>query len=333
MDRLTAHLDRGWDLAQSGDARGAAESARQAIELAPDSPEAFNLLGYASALDGDSDEALDAYQHAIALDDGYVEAMLNAAELLVHPMRDFEQALELCDRILDITEYDDELLDAQLLKFEAFWALGQDAEAREVVGKLPKGPLESAAQSFLVARACIEVGELARARPLMDLALEGEPNNPETNYYAGLLAEAEGNKQRACVHFLRARQLESEGGLPSWSPNEQAFMTFVQRASDALPTEQQELLKDSEVFVVDLPGAEMLIDGVDLHSLVVVDLLNAHVVSGPRLETMRLRVFLYAINILRAAGSLDEVETTIREGLAKELSALLDELRTRDDSN
>ena len=78
MDQLTAHLDRGWDLAQSGDARGAESSARRALELAPDSPEAFNLLGYVASLEGDTDEAIEAYQQAIALDDGYVEAMLNA---------------------------------------------------------------------------------------------------------------------------------------------------------------------------------------------------------------------------------------------------------------
>ena len=35
MDQLTAHLDRGWDLAQQGDVRGAEASARQALEIDP----------------------------------------------------------------------------------------------------------------------------------------------------------------------------------------------------------------------------------------------------------------------------------------------------------
>jgi tetratricopeptide (TPR) repeat protein len=324
MDQLTAHLDRGWDLAQSGDARGAVESARRAIELAPDSPEAYNLLGYAAALDGDPDEALEAYQQALALDDGYVEAMLNAAELLVHPVRDFEQAIELCDRVLDISDYDDEILDAQLLKFDAYWAMGEDEEALQVVKRLPKGPFETAAHSFLVGRACVEVGEFERARPLIAAAVEGDPANPETSYYAGLLADAEGDHQRASMHFLRTRQLEAEVGIPSWSPNEQAFMMFVERATAELSEPHREVLRNAEVFVVDLPGPEAIVEGVDVHAMALVDVLGgAH---ARLVEGARLRVFLYAVNVLRTAGSIDNVEATIREALAKELTSLLEEL-------
>src|SRR5690606_29867524 len=93
VDQLTAHLERGWDLAQRGDTRGAASSARRALELDPDSPEVHNLLGFVAALEGDCEEAVEAYQQAVLLDDSYVEAMLNAAELLVHPMARYDEAL------------------------------------------------------------------------------------------------------------------------------------------------------------------------------------------------------------------------------------------------
>ena len=39
MDQLSAHLDRGWDLAQKGDAPGASACAKRALELDPQSPE------------------------------------------------------------------------------------------------------------------------------------------------------------------------------------------------------------------------------------------------------------------------------------------------------
>src|SRR5688572_23792439 len=130
MDQLSAHLERGWDLAQRGDVQGAASSARKALELDPDSPEAHNLLGYVAALDGDCDEAIESYQQAIALDDTYVEAMLNAAELLVHPMAQYEDALSMCDQVLDLTDYDDEIIDALLLRFEALIAKGEADEAK-----------------------------------------------------------------------------------------------------------------------------------------------------------------------------------------------------------
>src|SRR6188472_3323694 len=68
VDQLSAHLDRGWDLAQKGDAAGANACARRALEIDSQSPEVHNLLGYTSALSGESEEALEHYKQAIALD-------------------------------------------------------------------------------------------------------------------------------------------------------------------------------------------------------------------------------------------------------------------------
>ncbi len=87
MDQFSAHLDRGWDLVQKGDSRAAEQSARRALEIDSQSPEAYNLLGYIAALQGEYEDALENYRQAIALDDTFLEAMLNAAELCIHPPR------------------------------------------------------------------------------------------------------------------------------------------------------------------------------------------------------------------------------------------------------
>jgi len=326
MDQLTAHLDRGWDLAQNGDTRGAESSARRAIEIAPDSPEAYNLLGYVAALDGESEDALEAYQQAIALDDGYVEAMLNAAELLVHPLADFEQAIDLCERVLEISDYDDEVLDALLLKFDACWAMQDDDEAKRVLKRIPAGPFEAPMHNFLAGRAHFEVGDNDRARPLLAAALEADPGNPEISYYAGLLAESSGNHQEASMLFLRVRQLECEAGLPTWAPNEQAFMAFVEKSVSELPAELRELMTRAEVYVVDMPGPEMIVDGVDVHAIAMVDMMGSHP-SAKLIAGSHLRVFLYAVNLLRTAGGLPGVESAIRDALARELGQLLEELQ------
>src|SRR4026208_1064402 len=94
MDQFSAHLDRGWDLVQRGDARGAELSARRALEIDGRSPEAYNLLGYVAALQGEFEDAMESYRQAIALDDTYLEAMLNAAEVYIHPLGDYEGADE-----------------------------------------------------------------------------------------------------------------------------------------------------------------------------------------------------------------------------------------------
>jgi tetratricopeptide (TPR) repeat protein len=327
MDQLTACLDRGWDLAQKGDTRGAETSARQAIELCPESPEAHNLLGFIASLDGDCDEAVEAYQQAIALDDTYVEAMLNAAELLVHPIGDFEQALGLCEAVLDISEYDDEILDAMLLKFEALWGMGEDEQAKKLLQRLPAGPYESAVHNFLAGRALFEVGELDRAKPLLDAALAGDPVHAEAHYYQGMLAEHHGDRHGANVCFLRVRQLEIMAGLPPWSPNEETFMKFVDRAAQELPTELRDLMKHAEVYVVDMPGPELIVDGVDVHALALIDAVQLRPAGATVSNDLGMRVFLYAANLLRAAGSVDAVQGIIRDALERELKSTLDDLR------
>ena len=119
MDQFTAHLDRGWDLVNRGDFAGALISAQKSLEIDAESPEAHNLIGYIHQAEGRAEDALDHYKQAIAIDDTYVEAMLNAAEVMIHTLRDVDNGLAMLDEALDLAEGDDEVADALLLKFDA----------------------------------------------------------------------------------------------------------------------------------------------------------------------------------------------------------------------
>src|SRR5579864_7956039 len=110
-DQLTAHLDRGWDLAQKGDAAGAVACAKRALEIDPQSPEVHNLMGFAAALEGNADEALEFYRQAIALDETYFEAMLNAAEVMIAPLGDYDGAIAQIEDALDYAETEEEVAD------------------------------------------------------------------------------------------------------------------------------------------------------------------------------------------------------------------------------
>ena len=50
------------------------------------------MLGQAAANLGDLEEALEHWRQAMAIDDGYVDPMLSAAEVLIHPMHDYDGA-------------------------------------------------------------------------------------------------------------------------------------------------------------------------------------------------------------------------------------------------
>src|SRR5512137_1631754 len=160
MDQFSAHLDRGWDLVQRGDTRGAEASARRALEIDPNSPEAHNLLGFVAAMEGDGEEAIENYRQAIALDDTYLEAMLNAAEVYIHPLGDFDQAIDMCDQALDLAEVDEEIIDALLRK-------GETEAAAEVVKRIPAGPYDNPSHAFLIGRAHYEIGDIEKAAALI----------------------------------------------------------------------------------------------------------------------------------------------------------------------
>src|SRR5882757_7652820 len=203
MDQFSAHLDRGWDLVQRGDTRGAEASAKRALELDPNSPEAHNLLGYVAALQGEFEEAIEHYRQAIALDDTYLEAMLNAAEVYIHPLGDYDEAILMCDLALELAETDDEVVDALLLKFDALLGQSRVEEAKALCVRFPKGPFENPNHAFLVGRALYEVGNVDEAAPLVEDAAKSNPQNAEAFYYLGLVRDDRGDTAGATQAFLK----------------------------------------------------------------------------------------------------------------------------------
>jgi tetratricopeptide (TPR) repeat protein len=322
MDQLTAHLDRGWDLVQRGETQGAQESARRALEIDPESPEAHNLLGYTAALQGDIEDALDAYEQALVLDDTYVEAMLNAAELYLHPLGEHDEVLGLCEQVLGLSEYQDEILDALILQVEALLGKGDGEEAKKVLARIPPGPYEHATQSFLVARAHYEVGDRETAAKLLESTLAQDPNHADGWYYVGLVREEQADRRGAIEALLRSREIDLAGGMPPWAPNAETLKLLTEKAIAALPPELGAHLDGAAVYIAAMPGAEVVVDGVDPRAPT---LIEASPESTPGSEVTRheVRVFVYALNVVKAAGAMHAVDGQIRDALEREIRAML----------
>lgn len=324
MDRLSAHLDRGWDLLGQGDSRGARTSARRALEIDRDSPEAHNLLGQAAAREGDADEALEHYKQAYSLDDGYVDPMLNAAEVLIHPMARFEEAIALCEEVLEFAEVKEERADAVLLKFDALHAMGQDDAARALLDDLPEGPYEAPFTGYLVGRAWFEAGEFARASALLTEAVTAEPENADAHYYLAMTRDRLRDWKGATLSFLEARELDLRVPAPPWSPSKDLFHRAVERALGSLEPEVAAALEGALVLVADVPGMEVVADGVDPRASVLVEGIGGDeaeaVTEGPR---SFVRVFVYQRNVERNCGGLEQLEDEISSQVAEEVRQLL----------
>lgn len=315
MDQFSAHLDRGWDLVQRGDAHGAEQSARRALEIDGQSPEAYNLLGYVAALQGEFDDAIEHYRTAIALDDTYFEAMLNAAEVYIHPLGDFDAAVDMCEQALELAENDDEVVDALLLWFDALLARGDVDSARAVSRRFPQGPFENPNHTFLVGRALYEVGEIERAEPLIETVLKQQPKHSEAWYYQGLIRDERGEVAAATAAFLRSRELDLELPPPPWTLSSETFEAAVKAAVAALPVELKTFLREGEVFVSDAPGVEVVVDGVDPRALLLLDGVAGESPSDPP----RARVFVYQRNVERLAGTIELIEAEVALALEREI--------------
>jgi tetratricopeptide (TPR) repeat protein len=327
MDELSAHLDRGWDLLQKGDLRGARASARRALEADKESPEAHNLLGYVAAQEGDADEALEHYRSAMALDDGFIDPMLNAAEVLIHPLHEYDEAIDLCDEVLEFAEGNEEIADALLLKFDALLGKGERDAAKKVLDLLPEGPFEGPTYPFLLGRALFEAGERAKALPHLQKAVESDPNNPDAHYYLGLLLDEQKDARGATLAFLEAREIDLDTPRPSWSLPRDAFQKTVERAFGALPAEIVSHLDKTLVLVADVPGMEIVCDGVDPRIPVLLDGVQQPGESGP----LAARVFVYQRNIERLCGGIEQLEDEIAYQITEEVKHVL-EHRERDES-
>jgi tetratricopeptide (TPR) repeat protein len=325
MDQFSAHLDRGWDLVQRGDTRGAEASARRALELDPNSPEAHNLLGFVAALEGDGEEAIEAYRQAIALDDTYLEAMLNAAEVYIHPLGEFDQAIEMCDQALDLAEVDEEIIDALLLKFDALLGKGDTEEATRVVNRIPDGPYDNPNHAFLVGRAFYEIGHADKAAALIEDAAQKDPRHAEAQYYLGLIRDERGDVRGATSAFLKSRDLDLEMGMPPWAPSKEAFTKLADKAIETLNPVLKRYVDGAEVYVADVPGMELVAEGVDPRALVLLDGFAAEERERPSRVPGELhpssRIFVYALNVARLAGNVEAIEREITTAMEREITA------------
>lgn len=320
MDQLSAHLDRGWDLAQKGDAAGALECARRAMELDDTSPEVHNLLGYSMALSGASEEAIEHYRQAIALDDTYFEAMLNAAEVLLHPLGEWDEALALLDDALELAETRDEEIDCLLLRLDALLGKGEDEAARRTLLRIDPKSIENPAHAFLVGRAHFELGDAGAARPLLEAAIQGDSLNPDAHYYLGLCRDDAGDVPGAIECFLKTRALDAGLAPPPWSPSPEAFAELVKSALLRLDAIMSRYLQRATVYVVDAPGAEIVVDGVDPRALLLIDAGRPGEEAGSDA-----RLFVYQANVERAAGTLEAVVDELHAALEREVTnAFLD---------
>src|SRR5258706_205848 len=118
------------------------------------------------------------------------------------------------------------------------------------------------------------LGELERAKLHLGRAIEQEPDAADVHYYMGLVLDAQGSHEGATVAFLRCRELDSSTLRPQWNLSQGQFERQLRRAIERLAPDQRDVLEGALIVVSDLPGAEVVADGVDPRAVVLLDALS-----------------------------------------------------------
>ena len=294
-------LEHAWDLLAEGDLNGALSRVQQCLADDEDSPDGHNLMGYILAAGGELEAALEHYRAAVSADASFVEAILNAADILMQ-LGDVQAALDLTEDAIDAAESDDDVAEALLLRVDALLFAGLGEEARKAAAQLPVGPFESPTLDFLVGRARFETGDLEGAAVGIEQAAHTDPHNPDVFYYLGLLRESQDDIRGATVAFLQCRDLDLSGPRPAWAMTIPQFEKRAQAAIRRLPAELSAYLEDALIVVDEVPGAEVVSEGVDPRIPMVLD--DLPLGKG---DTLR-RVFIYQRNIERTVPTPDMIE-------------------------
>src|SRR5262249_42057434 len=137
-----------------------------------------------------------------------------------------------------------------------------------------------------------------------------------------------GDSRGATQAFLRSRELDLELGMPPWAPTRDVFLSMAEKAILGLNQVLRRYVEGADLYVSDAPGMELVAEGVDPRALVLLDGVASDETlrsRGPRnaLDPGRpcARVFVYALNIARLAGSVEAIEREIAHAVEREITA------------
>jgi hypothetical protein len=206
------------------------------------------------------------------LDPEYLDPILYAAELSLHPRGELDECIRLCDEALALldAEQREELVDALLLKVEALLMKADEPAARAVLGGLPSGPYADPMFHLRAGRACYDLGLLGESESHLQAVLAVDSTVGDAHYFVGLIREQRGDYGGMVRAFRRVRELDLGEPLPPWALSEPAFESHVGRLVAGLPPRIRSLLGQSPVIAADYPGLELVIEGHDPRSPVLI---------------------------------------------------------------
>ncbi|HEX9052497.1 MAG TPA: metallopeptidase family protein [Anaeromyxobacter sp.] len=268
-DPVAALLDRAGDAFDDGAPGTALALAEEALAARPRSVPALHFRAAALAELGRTDDALEAYERALAIGKDDPELLLGAAEFLVNAAQDREPDRELVERGLELARRGGKLarkagdagLGADLAWIEAV-ALNQLGRSEEALARLADAEREAPDSVDVWLEKGFALYELCRfdeARKALLRAEKLDPDEPWTQHQLGLVAEREAKPDEARRRFERARRLSPDEFPKPIALSSAAFDSAVEDALRTLPEPVRRYLSNVAITVEDVPSDDDLL--------------------------------------------------------------------------
>jgi predicted Zn-dependent protease with MMP-like domain/Flp pilus assembly protein TadD len=322
-DELDERLAEAWEQLDSGDIEGARTRGEQLAKEVPDAPEAPFLLAACASEAGEDDQALTLLDRAVALDPGWAEPELRAAELLAD-RGDIAGALvrvTAAQRKAEEDESEQELLDSLALRAGLELELDKPALARRTLSALPSPQAVQASGELLreLAHLQLAVDNFNGAEAWFKQAIAADGQDADAWHGLGLAAEAAGDEEGKREAWLKTLALDDRD-----DPDFQEHLTEAQMAEVAeaalaeLPARARRLLADVPILIADRPARKDVETGLDPRLLGLFAGSAYPELSGLGATPQLTQILLFRRNLERVAQDEEELREEIRTTLLHE---------------
>jgi predicted Zn-dependent protease with MMP-like domain/Flp pilus assembly protein TadD len=336
-DPVAAIVDRAGDALEDGRPEDGLALADEAIAAAPRSVPALHLRAAALAELGRTDEAIAAYERAVALGKDDPELHFAAAQLFVDLGSEADGDRELVERGLGLARRGTKLarragdtaLAADLAWLEGV-ALNQLGRCEEALARLAEAERAAPDSPDVQLEKGLALYELCRFDEAREALLRAEALDPDdawTQHQLGLVAERQGRRDEARRRLDRARKLAPEDFPRPIALSTTAFDAAVEDALRALPGPVRRYLSNVAITVEDVPSDHDLLASDPPLSPAILGLFRGapygQKASMDPWSHFPSSIVLYQKNLERFARSREELIDEIRVTLQHEIGHFL----------
>ncbi|MFH2009235.1 MAG: tetratricopeptide repeat protein [bacterium] len=313
MDQISAHLDRGWALIAEKSFRKAAFSARQVLELDPECADAYALIGLAALGEHDAEEALEAFDSARELDPDWLAPIIYSAEALALDPERTAEAIHRVEEAYDLVEPGTpEYVDAVLLHVDLLCSAGDEPGARRKLALIDAAHLTQPDQQLQAGKLAVQLDDLELAEAAL-APLADRPDTPaEALYNLAQLAERKGDLERMLKLSLAVREADLAQAVAAELPDPDSLTKLCREQIAALDPQLREVVADAQLVVLEVPAMELIADGMDPWSPVLLTGPPPDPKGEPGGPTRACHIFLYRINLRFESPHAEDQEAQLR---------------------